>query len=581
MIDILANKTSFRRVPYQSGNYSIELDIKLSNHFNDVNFFLSGQGSVFFGFGSNSGHYFASGSSKVYFDATMPNTDLNYTFVISNTTFDVYKDSTLLIANLPKPTGICTRLINQNTPNAEGQFSLILRGDKPAFTISSGMTFPINSNYTDSLVVTNNSNIPFHLLSGTSDTVNFVTPINSFPLLVGANSSRTLNFSGFLSSVDNRQFSFILNTDFINTANVITLSGTFFSGSGYVINVPSPLSVTFGSFGDGLFIVNNTGTTPLKFTPVFSKIVTGININVPTYSGVPINNYFSGYFDTNSPFYFSDHISWSGGDFYIIERLQTGVNLVSVTGDTIGGVTSGYPVGTNSNISVGQCFTLPYDYHLTGVSVGLAVTGSGFVSSDLIYLTLYQGNGVTGSIIADSSQLDASTIPTGISSGQNYYFNFSQPQLLLANNSYSLAIRGSPTFIGNGTGTPSRQVLLLATTGDIWTAGSGFINGTGGFAFQNGDAVISIDWMPPLNTTRYKVNHKNGTQANFVTISTGIYDKYQGYLSFSFNNTSIEALPNTPVYFDMTYSGLVSGMNFVKLDLVGLGYSTIISGLTT
>ena len=44
--------------------------------------------------------------------------DLNYTFVVSNTTFDVYKDSTLLISNLPKPTGICTRLINQNSSMA-------------------------------------------------------------------------------------------------------------------------------------------------------------------------------------------------------------------------------------------------------------------------------------------------------------------------------------------------------------------------------------------------------------------------------------------------------------------------------
>lgn len=582
MIDLIPNSTSFRRVPYQSGNYSIELDINLSNHNHNLDFALSGAGSIFFRFGSNSGNYYASGIQKLYFDSTLPNNDLQYTFVISNSGYDVYdfNDNPLILGGV-KNSGTCERFVVSASSAAAGQYSLILRGSKPNFSITSGMTFPIQSNFNDNVVVQNNTSVPFHLLSGTFDAIGSISGANRFPTFVNSNASVNIPFSGKTNLTSNQDISFILNADFTNTANVLTISGTLLSGSGYILTQPTPQEVALGGFTNSLWLVNNTGTTPLRFTPVVTNITSGINITLPQYSGTNVYNYFSGFFDTPSQFYMSDHISWSGGNFYIIQETTTGIGMINITGENSATpVSTGLLVGTNVNLSVGQTFSFPFDFYVTGVSLKLAVTGSGFVNSDSIFISLYNGNGVSGSVITNSNSLLCPSIPTGIGSGQNFYFRFPTPAFLLSGNSYSFAIGGSPSFIGNTTGTPSRQVVLLRTTGNVYPNGSGFFY-DGTTTFTTGDALIKVDWYKPLNSIRYQVNSIVGATNQFFYISTGTYDKYQDHLSFVFSNNEVEALPNTPMSIPMTYTGLVQGMNFARLTFTGLGYTTIISGLTT
>lgn len=111
MINIIPNTTFFRRVPFQSGDYSLELDILLSNHNHSIDFAVSGGGSVFFRFGSDSGNYYASGDRKLYFDATIPNTNLNYSFVFGSEQYDIYnEDGIPLVVGGIKSTGICERV---------------------------------------------------------------------------------------------------------------------------------------------------------------------------------------------------------------------------------------------------------------------------------------------------------------------------------------------------------------------------------------------------------------------------------------------------------------------------------------
>lgn len=580
MIDIISNSTSFRKIPHQSGIYSVEFDVNLTNHFNNIDFALSGAGSIFFRFGSNSGHYYASGVEKLYFDSTSPDTNLSYDFIIANTSYDVYKDDVPLILNATKSTGTLEKIFNNNTANANGQFSLILRGNRPSFRITSGMTFPTNTSFVDNVVVYNNSSVPFNILSGTADTIGFISGINRLPLFLPANGSGLIPFSGRLNGASNQNISLIINADYVNTPNVLSITGTQFSGSGYIISAPSPATIGFGGFDNVLWFLSNTGTTPLRFSPVISQISTGINITVPTYSGVEVFNYFSGFFDTPSQFFFSDKITWSGGAFYIIQENPTGISLINTTGDSVGGVTSGLFVGTNVNLSVGQSFSFPFDLSLTGVSLNLAVTGSGFIPSDTIFVNIYGGNGVSGSVMSSSDSLNCQNIPTGISNGQLFNFRFPTPISLFSGSKYSIGITGAPSFVGNVSSSPSRQVILLSTTGNVYAGGSGFIY-NGSTTFTTGDAIMRIDWMPPLNSHRYHVNSVAGAMNQFYKISTGIYDKYQSHLSFSFNENNLEALPGSPMNFEMTYDGIVSGMNFARLTFDNIGYSTIISGLTT
>lgn len=574
MIDIIPNISSFRRVPFQSGNYSIELDINLSNHLNDVTFILSGGGSTFFSFGSNSGSYYASGNNKLYFDSTMPNTDLTYTFIINNSSFDVYKDSSPLILNGVKNTGICEKIFTNTTTNADGQFSLILRGNRPSFNISSGMIFPINGTNIDNIIVTNNTTVPFYLLSGTLDTINFVSMGSQFPTFINANNSGTITFSGHLDSISDEDISFILNTDFVNLANVLTITGTNFSGSGYSLSAPVSQTTTFGAFANALWLLSNTGTVPLKFSPTISKMVTGIQITPPTYSGVNLKNYFSGYFDTPSQFYFSDKITWSGGAFHIIEQNNTGLGVFNITGDN----PTGLYIGTLTNVAAGETFVLPYDFQITGLSAKLATNDSGFFGSDIVYIGLYQGSGVSGTLLSTSSPILCSNIPLTLESGQYFQFLFPTAISLKANNLYTISLSGNPNFAGNVLSVPPRQIFIFQTTGKVFEGSGFYYNGT--THFTTGNTFFQLNWMPPLNSSRYLVNIVSGTATNFQNVYTGIYDKYQGYLSFSFANNNIQAFPNSPISFVMTYTGLSSGMNFAQLNFNELGYSTIISGFT-
>lgn len=576
MISIIPNTSIFRKVPFQSGNYSVELDINLGNHFNDVDFILSGGGSTFFKFGSNSGHYYSSGVNKLYFDSTIPNTDLSYTFVISDNSFDVYNGDTAVILNALKATGRLDRIITKTTVNAEGEFSLILRGNRPDFKITSGMTFPINGSFVDGLVVTNTTSIPFSILSGTFDTINNISGANKFPLFLDSYNSGVIGFSGRLASISNPSISFVVNADFVNTANVITITGTQFSGSGYTISSPTPSDISFGNFDNQLWVIKNTGTLPLRFSPTISKMVTGINITPPTYSGVNLKNHFSGYFDTPSQFYFTDKITWSGGAFHIIEQNNTGINIFNITGESH----TGLFVGTLTNNAVGETFTLPYDYQITGISAKLATNDSGFFGTDFIFVSIFRGNGVSGQRLGNSDSVLCSNIPFSLESGDYFNFKFPLPIDITANNPYSIVISGSPTFVGNISSVPPRSVYILQTTGSVFN-GSGFEFLSPNTIFDSGNAFFKLDWIPAIDANRYKINVLSGDITNFNTVYSGIYDKYQGYLSFSFTKNNFEALPNSPINFEMSYTGLVSGMNFARLTFDSLDYSTIISGLTT
>lgn len=578
MINIIPNTTFFRRVPFQSGDYSLELDILLSNHNHSIDFAVSGGGSVFFRFGSDSGNYYASGDRKLYFDATIPNTNLNYSFVFGSEQYDIYnEDGIPLVVGGIKSTGICERVWVRTTDDAAGEFSLILRGNRPSFSITSGLTFPVLSQSLDKLTVQNNTNTPFYLLSGTIDSLNNVSGANTFPLLVDAQNSVDINFSGSLESDDDRAISFVLNADYINTVNVLSITGTLYSGSGYTITAPGAPSTNDGGFVNSLWFITNTGTIPLKFTPTISKITSGISVGVPTYSGNNLKNFHSGYFDTTSSFYVSDKITWTGGAFHIIQNNAVGINLIGVTGATN---QTGLMAGTTSGSACGQSFSLPFDFQITGVTATIAATGLGFTTSDNVFVSVFEGVGVTGTPIATSASIPCLSLPSGLSSGSGFYFRFSNPVEVLANNEYSFVLSGNPEFVGNSLSTPARHVMWMHNGGNPYVGGSGFVYDGSTTRFL-GDALISLDWMPALNTNRYKVNVVDGATSNFYTIDSGTYDKNQGHNSFVFTDLSVEALPNRPVSFGMRYTGVVSGTNFVQVSFPELGYQAIITGVTT
>lgn len=576
MIDLIPNSTSFRRIPYQSGNYSIELGINLANHNNNVDFALSGGGSIFFRFGSNSGNYYASGIQKLYFDSTIPNSDLDYTFVVSTSGYDVYDaSSSPLILGGIKNSGRLERIYTTASSAASGQYSLILRGARPDFYITSGMTFPTQSNFNDAITVQNTTSVPFYLLSGAFDPLNFLSGANRFPTLVDANSTASIPFSGKTNLASNQSISFILNTDFFNTVNVLTISGTTFSGSGYNITVPESQTANFESFSDALWYIANTGTTILNFHPVIDKIVSGILISPPTYSGTNLKNNFSGYFDTPSSFYMSDKITWTGGAFHIIQENNTGINIFNITG----GSPTGLSIGTNTNLSVGETFVIPFDFQLTGVSVKMATNSSGFISSDIVYVNVFKGNGVSGQRLSVSDSVLCSNIPFSTESGVYFDLRFPSPIDIIANNRYTFALSGNPEFIGNVISSPTRAIFMLQTTGVAYN-GSGFYYDGPTTTFTSGNGFFRLDWMPAINSHRYQINIVSGDVNNFYSTYSGTYDKYQTQHSFVFDNGTKTIFPNESINFEMTYTGLVSGVNFAQLSFPELGYSTIISGET-
>lgn len=584
MIDFIPSTTTFRKVPHQSGVYEIDLNVIFNNHNNDTNFYLSGNGSVFFIFGSNSGNYFASGSSKIYFDATIPQVNQLYSFVIGDGIFDIYdSQDNPLILGAAKPTGILQRIFVSTNSNTQGQFELTLLGNKPIFNISSGMVFSSQQNFNNSISVTNLTTTPFNILSGDFGPYPFISG-NSLPLFVNSLSTRQIRFSGHANNSNTQQTTFSLDTDFGDFLNVITISGTLFSGSGYVFTSPAATQTTYGFFTPQAFSIRNTGTETVVFQPQISPVTRNINIGVPTYSGIPINNYLSGILDTTSDLFFSDHITWNSGNFYIIQNSQSGIGIVDVYPDKTPNNTTDPFIGTSgasNNFAFGQTFKMFNNFQMTGLTIPLGFdSGSNsFSNGDIALVRIFRGTGISGALLGTSNTLDATLLPS-YPTTTTFNFVFPSPITLSSGTEYSMVLSGNATWLGSNNG----KYIKIPTTTGFYISGYEFsVNSSSQASFYNsnsGNLVFNIDWLPPIGANRYFLNVISGPVNIFSTINSGTYEKYMATKSFIFTDLTITSPPGQLSYFTMFYTGAVSGLNIANLQFLGTNYNNLVSGFT-
>lgn len=276
MIDFIPSTSIFRKVPHQSGVYQIDLDVILNNHNNTVRFDLSGYGSRFFSFGIDSGSYYASGNQKNYFESNVSNIERKYSFVLADNTFDVYDfSSNPFCLNIGKPTGILERIYVTSSSGTDGRFSLELKGNSPVWSTSGNIYMPIDSYQNTSFSVINSSNTPFNILSGGGTLPNYVSGVNVFPISLGQFQSGSIPISGRLSSLQDSASSYVLYSDHNVYYSDLNVFATYYSGSGFVMSLPTyPIIPMFGNF-DMLLSIQNTGTNILSFTPVLGQKVSG------------------------------------------------------------------------------------------------------------------------------------------------------------------------------------------------------------------------------------------------------------------------------------------------------------------
>lgn len=366
MISVTPDTTIFRKVPAQSGIYQIDWTILQSGHNGNIELSLSGYGSRFFAFGSDSGNYYASGDSKKYFTANVPNVEQTYSFVFENNKYDVYdEDNNPLMLSMDKPTGYCERLYIQASSGAAGIFELTLKGKSPVFTITGAVTFPIQGPYQTELQVYNSGDAPFSLLSGDFSPTNYISGLADLPKLVQPGSTALCTLSGQLESLNEQTALFLLYTDHSTTPVNVNFLPTTYSGSGFTLTTPTAPTAYFGDTVDMIYRILNTGTTTLKFTPVISFHSRDIEIT------------------SGSKFYSNDRIVWTGGEFYII---QTGsgvyfdylVNIVSGTSD-LSSLNSGtyykYASDDSFNISQTEITSLPNENTMFVVEYNAIVSG--------------------------------------------------------------------------------------------------------------------------------------------------------------------------------------------------------------
>lgn len=585
MINFIPSTTTFRKVPNQSGVFEIDLNVLFANHNNDVSFILSGNGRTFFTFGSNSGNYFASGNSKIFFDSTLPEVNQFYSFVIGDKLFDVYdQDDNPLILGASKPTGILQEVIVNTTNNTEGQFEIVLKGNKPAFIITSGLVFPTQQSYNTSIAVTNLTTTPFSILSGSFGPVPSVSGTNGFPLFIGSMSTTNINFSGKVSFDGVQQTSFTLNADFGNFSNVIGITGTLYSGSGYVFSTPTVSTIGFEDVSANIFSIRNTGTETITFQPLVSPVSRSITIGIPTYSGIPINNYLSGILDTTSDFFFSDHITWASGNFYIIHNSQSGINIVNVDADASPNILTDPFIGTSggsNNFAFGQTFKMFNNFQMTGVTVPLGFdSGSNpFAVGDIAVVRIFRGTGISGTLLGTSNVID-NTLLSGYPTTSAFDFYFPSPISLISGTEYSMALSGNSTWLGTNNG----KYIKIPTSTGFYVSGNKFSVDSASnvimYGAASGNLVFSIKWMPPTGANRYFLNVVSGPRNISTIINSGNYEKYMAVQNFSFDNT-ITSLPGQLSYFTMFYTGAVSGLNIVNLQFLGTNYNNLISGFTT
>jgi hypothetical protein len=576
---------NFRKVPHQSGIYQLDLSILLDNHNHDVEFLLSGKGANFFNFGANSGNYYASGNSKLFFEATTPKIERNYSFVFSDSKYDVYNGSNVpLILGAQKPTGILERVYVKSQTGVSGLFEITLKGKRPSFTISSGFVIPIFESIATGIFGLNNSDVPFSILSGTLDTLNFISGNNKFPIEFNSLETKLIPFSGHVTSDNDFSSTLILNTDFGDFTNVLSISGTLFSGSGYQFIAPSAQTINFGDFSDLFFTINNTGTETITFQPLITPITRSISISTPTYSGVPIANFFTGYLDTSSELFFSDNISWTSGIFNIIQHNNTGVNILRVLPDKDPSLLTDAFIGTSGvfdSLAWGQSFRLTHNYPLTGISMRLGYNPSGslFSGNDTASMYIRQGSGITGSLLSTSHPFNLNSL-TAYPTTTGIQFVFPSPVELSSGAEYSFYLSGTSTWLG---ATPGRVLMIQDTTG-AYITGITFRtlsdNSFQSFNETSGNLVFDIIWYPPSGMKRYFTNVNSGNTNLFSTVNSGSYNKYMADKSFVFSNTEIQSPPSTPKSFTMTYTGAVSGLNIVNLKFLGTNFDQNISGNT-
>lgn len=404
MINIGTNTFLHRFVPVQSGDYGVSCQLSVNNTACKFDVLASGKGGISFAFGLESGQIYCSGTSKTYFDAVSSNiaSDL-FAFQVGYTGFDVYIDTVPVLTSQPKPTGYLEKFyFIGNAANFTGTCNLEAFGN-PSNLVISNLTqefvFPRRQVINTGVAIKNMSQVESRILSASIVAIQSGNIISGMiPVLLRGGEEKFIPISGQYLSTSTQQP--LLTTyiyDFANGSFNSLIIPTEYSGLGIRV-IQNSIANNLNATGAGSITIDNTGTVSSFISPTISNSGTVIG-----YSGDVIrsaryivgssgasNTLATGDFDTkkfislqNYPFFFSDRITTSKNDFYLIQTRNYQVPTLVISGAS--GVSlsldsnhAGRGLGFFTSKALGHSFQSPYDFIANYLTLPLRGNGDHF-----------------------------------------------------------------------------------------------------------------------------------------------------------------------------------------------------------
>lgn len=511
MINIGPNTFLHRFVPVQSGIYGVASQFKVDNTSAKFDVLFSGNGSISFALGIESGKVFASGTSKKYFDVLSTNTTTNLTSIqVSNTGYDIFINSQPQLVSQTKATGNLEKIyFIGGTAGFTGTCEIQVFGNPPNLQISNpkqSFILPRQNVVNTGVSVTNFSNVDTRVLTANIYNLssgNMLT--GQFPILVKGGEEKIIPFSGRYSSDSLTQS--ILSSyiaDFSSSFITSTIVPTEFSGLGVRVT-QLPIANNLNLINIGTILVENTGTVSALMYPLV--VSTGILIgysgfnerqlyNIVAASG-GTTNLVTGIVDPKKftslqsyPFFYSDRITSKKSDLFLIQHPEQIVPTYVISGSGGNNTTilesnhAGRAIGFFKANAVGHSFVAPYDFASTFITLPLRGNGDhlysdsgnqefwkrvvNFSPTDRMGVILYSGTGLnfTGSGILTSSWVncsgniqnygfwghasqkpDSSVLSSYASGFKNQRFDFGQPVLFNSGATYTILLSGSGAWM--------------------------------------------------------------------------------------------------------------------------------------
>lgn len=410
MINIGTNTFLNRYIPVQSGNYGLSSQFVVDNTISKFDVLCSGNGLISFAFGFESGKIYSSGTTKQYFDVLASNTPSDiFAFSIAPTGFDVYINDTPILVSQPKATGNFEKIYFIGNGNIfTGTCNVQVFGNPSNLVLSNSQqsfVFPRRVVINTGVAVTNLSNVDSRILSATAFGIQSGSIIQSLlPILIKGGQEGFVPLSGQYFATDVQQPILVsYNNDYGDGVINSSITATEYSGAGIRVTQRA-IANSLLHTGVGNIQIENTGTVSAYINP--SILSTGLYIG---YSGFDIRNVrkiiaasgtildlITGDFDTRKfmslqdyPFFFSDRITSSKNDFYLIQNNATQIPTFSISGSGSQGGSAtilnpnhaGRALGYFQAKALGHEFLAPYSFIATYLSLPLRGHGDHFYTA--------------------------------------------------------------------------------------------------------------------------------------------------------------------------------------------------------